>query len=224
MALALSCHARQGLVGGLTIRPLVARVRKSSFHSFAVLSSWEASSILASSVRSSSSVFAVLDEQPATAFQDGLGRFISLFLNGAPGGGHGVVQVFRDVKTIHDRLRMGQFGFGDRVIGVPHIGAAHLDIVAPGRAALGKPDFQAFLATVRQHIEDDAQFRGRNDQAKVTVALVNREFIQAKLLHKWVATLVERFFAQRSKMPRTVSWLRPSLRATWAMSSCCVRS
>ena len=42
------------------------------------------------------------------------------------------------------------------VIGVPHIGAAHRDIGAPRRAALGKPGFQAFLAAVRQHIEDDA--------------------------------------------------------------------
>jgi len=171
-----------------------------------------------------SQLFAVLDEQPAAAFQDSLGSFISLFLNGAPGGGHGVVQVLRDVKMIHDRLRMGQFGFGDRVIGVPHIGAAHLDMVAPHRAALGKPGFQAFLATVRQHIEYNAQFRGRDDQAIVTMAFVNREFIQAEHLHKRVAALGERFFAQRSKMLRTVSWLRPSLSATWAMSSCCVRS
>ena len=41
------------------------------------------------------------------------------------------------------------------------------------------------------------------------MAFVNREFIQAEHLHKRVAALGERFFAQRSKMLRTVSWLRP---------------
>ena len=153
-----------------------------------------------------------------------MGGFLGLFLNRAPGGGHGVVQVFRDVKAIYDPLRIRQLGFRNRVIGVPHIGAAHLDIVAPGRAALFKPSFQAFLAAVRQHIECDAQFRGRDDQAIVTVAFVNREFIQAEHFHKRVAALGERFFASCSKMARTVSWLTPSSCATCAMFSCCVRA
>ena len=159
-------------------------------------------------------VFAILDQQPAPAFQDGLGGRIRLSLNSTPGFRERSGQVLHDVKAVHHALGLREQSFGDGMIGIPHIGAARFDVGAPGWPALCQPVFQACLAAVGQHIQHQAQFRGRDDQAKVAVPLVGRDFIQAQHLYERVAALGKRFFAACSKMARTVSWLKPSSCAT----------
>jgi hypothetical protein len=67
-------------------------------------------------------VFAVFDQQPATAFQERLGSLISLVLNSAAGFADGLIQVFHVVKAINDQACLGQPGLSDEVAGFPHIG------------------------------------------------------------------------------------------------------
>ena len=49
-------------------------------------------------------VFAILDQQPAATFEDGLGRLIRLSLNGTPGFSDSIVEVLHDMKAVHDAL------------------------------------------------------------------------------------------------------------------------
>ncbi len=66
-----------------------------------------------------SQVCAILDQQPASAFHDGLGRLSHLSSNGPPGFRDRVGQALHDGKALHNALRVRKPSFRGGGIGVP---------------------------------------------------------------------------------------------------------
>src|SRR3990170_89786 len=133
--------------------------------------------------------------------------------------GQHLVQFLHHMKAIHYPADIRQLGLRRFMVSVPHVRTADFYLRTPLGAPLVKPSFQAFFAPVGQDIQNDPQFGRRNDQPVVAMPFVQSDFIQAQHLHDRPTPRLDRFFAQRSKMPWTMSSLRPSSWATWAIGS-----
>src|SRR5512139_2373577 len=119
------------------------------------------------------------------------------------------------MKAVYHTACIGQFLFSGLLVGVPHVRTGVLDGGTPLDSTFLQPFQQGFLATVWQNIQNQPQFRSRDDQHKLALSTMERNLIETNRSHLWVPACLRRFFALYSKMPCTASSLRPSSWATW---------
>jgi hypothetical protein len=116
-----------------------------------------------------------------------------------------MVEVFHDMKTIHDNAGLWQFGFDCQGIGFPHIQIDNLDRLFHLRRKPLQPIFECFSLAIGQNFQNIAFFGRAQHQYKVAMSFFQRNFINVQDTDRLALPCCRCFFARRWKMPSTAS-------------------